>query len=107
MPLYTLSVDGRAVLVFHAQDLADAEDCMADEEGWTQYIRATRSNGVPVMGANSQWSLTEATPEQRAVWETKVNDLMLDGHLDAREDAEEENYAVFLVAVDPPDSLSL
>ena len=101
MPLYTVQIDGRDIPVFYAEDLAAADDCMADEEGWTQYIRATRSNGVPVMGANSQWSLTEATAEQRERWGAEVNDLMLD-----REDAEAQNHPVFLVAVDPPDSLS-
>ena len=102
MPLYTIWIDGRDILVFYAESVEEADECMWDEEGFTQYIRATRSGGVPVMGANSQWLLTEATAEQRAAWEKQVNELMLD-----RKDAEEQNHPVFLVAVDPPDSLSL
>ena len=106
MPLYTLSVDGRDVLVFYAESVEEADECMLDEEGWTQYIRATRSGGVPVMGANSQWSIVDATPEQRERWETEVNGLIADGRLRV-EDMEAQNHPVFLVAVDPPDSLSL
>ena len=99
MPLFTLSVDGRDILVFHAQDAEEADECMHDEEGFTQYVRATRSNGVPVMGANSQWSIVDATPEQRAVWEAKVNELIADSGLSV-EDMEAQNHPVFLVAVD-------
>ena len=102
MPLYTVQIDGRDILVFYAESAEEADECMWDEEGFTQYVRATRSGGVPVMGANSQWSLNEPTPEQRVVWETEVNGLMLD-----RKDAEEQNHPVFLVAVDPPDSFSV
>ena len=96
MPLFTLEISGRPVLVFSEGDRGAAEELVASSIG--PDLLDFEEEGRPVWDGEDELSVRDADPEEAARWEQ--------GRAEAQQDAdapgdegEPDGVAVFLIEV--------
>jgi hypothetical protein len=103
MPIFTIDVEGRAVLSFVAPNLFTAEAALEDEDErlWDGLSDVANLDGSPLLRADAKLSIREATGEEQAVWHAGVALAIDQGALENSHDAVTQGFAVYLVAVGP------
>jgi hypothetical protein len=95
MPLFTLDVQGRPVLVFLQQDRDAATELVSSTIA--PDLLELEEDGSPVWDGEGELSVRDASPGETSQWEDAFGQALEDG--DATE-ADREGYAVFLIEVD-------
>ena len=93
--LFTLEIDGRAVLVMAEDDPAAAEET-ARAAPMTEQLAALEHAGRRLWDGRSRPQLRPATAPEAATWRDAFAEALADG--DAYED-EADSWAVFLIEV--------
>lgn len=103
MPIFTIEVQGRAVLAFVAPNLFTAQAALEDEGERIQsgLTNVANPDGSPLMDARARVTVREAQPEEESVWHAGVSVAIEEGALSGPHDAITEGFAVYLVAVTP------
>ena len=97
MPLFTLEIAGRPVLVFSEDDRGGAEELVASSIG-PDLLDFEEEEGRPVWDGEEELSVRDADPEEAARWEQGRAEAQQD--VDAAGDEEKpDGFAVFLIEV--------
>ncbi len=96
MPLFTLEVSGRPVLVFSEDDRGAAEELATSSIG--PDLLDFEEEGRPVWDGEEELSVREATSEEAARWEQGRAEAQRNAVADEQEP---DGFAVFLIEVDP------
>ena len=98
MPLFTLEVSGRPVLVFSEDDCGGAEELVASTIG-PDLLDFEEEGGRPVWDGEEGLSVRDADPGEAVRWEQGRAEAQQDA--DADDEEEPDGFAVFLIeAVD-------
>lgn len=100
MPLFTLEISGRPVLVFSEDDRGGAKELAASSIG--PDLLDFEEEGRPVWDGEEELSVRDATPEEAASWEQGRAEARQDAEAAGGDEGEEpDGFAVFLIeAVD-------
>ena len=98
MPLFTVEVAGRPVLVFSEEDRGAAERLLASSIGPDLLDFDEAEEGRPVWDGEEELTVREARPEEAAHWEQGLAEARQE---DGSGEADAESHAVFLIEVDP------
>jgi len=97
MPLFTLEISGRPVLVFSEDDRGAAERLAASTIG-ADLLEFEEEGGRPVWDGEDELSVRDAGPDEAARWEQGRAEAQQDA--DADDEGEEpDGFAVFLIEV--------
>jgi hypothetical protein len=96
MPLFTLEVSGRPVLVFSEDDRGAAERLAASSIG--PDLLDFEEEGRPVWDGEDELSVRDAGPDEAARWEQGRAEAQQDADA-AGDDQEADGFAVFLIEV--------
>jgi hypothetical protein len=97
MPLFTVEVAGRPVLVFSEEDRGAAEKLLVSSIG-PDLLDFEEEEGRPVWDGEEELTVREARPEEADRWEQGLAEARRD---DGSGEADDESHAVFLIEVDP------
>ncbi len=99
MPLFTLEVSGRPVLVFSEDDRGAAEELATSSIG--PDLLDFEEEGRPVWDGEEELSVREATSEEAARWEQGRAEAQQDADAADGDDEGEgsDGFAVFLIEV--------
>ncbi len=100
MPLFTVEVSGRPVLVFSEEDRGAAETLLVSSIG-PDLLEFEEEEGRPVWDGEEELSVREANPEEAARWEQGLAEAKRD---DGSGGPDPEGYAVFLIEVEGDDA---
>src|SRR5262249_46173601 len=103
MPIFTIEVEGRAVLSFVAPNLRVAQAALEDEGDRLRDGLSDIANldGTALMRDGAKICIREATDEEESVWHAGVALAVNQGALEYAHDAISEGFAVYLIAVSP------
>lgn len=95
MPLFTVEVVGRPVLVFSGKDHRAAEDILGSSIG--PALQDFEEEGDPVWDGEGELSVREASLEEVARWEEGLSEAK---QSDGSGEQDPAGYAVFLIEVE-------
>ncbi len=98
MPLFTVEVSGRPVLVFSEEDRGAAERLLVSSIGPDLLDFEEAEEGRPVWDGEEELTVRDADPEESARWEQGLAEARRD---DRSGEVDEGSHAVFLIEVDP------
>ncbi len=97
MPLFTLEISGRPVLVFSEEDRGAAGELVASSIG--PDLLEFEEEGRPVWDGEEELSVRDADPEEAARWEQGRAEARQDADAAGDEGEEPDGFAVFLIEV--------
>lgn len=97
MPLFTLAVQGRPVLVLAQQDLDMAEDLVTS--AIAPDLAELEEAGRPVWDGESELTVRNATPDETSRWELAFAQAKDEGEAT---EGDREGFAVFLIPIEDP-----
>ena len=98
MPLFTVEVAGRPVLVFSEASQASAEEILASLIG--PDLQEFECDGVPVWDGEAPLAVRDADPVETTRWEQGLAEAQEDSAGDPDGPGDGDDFAVFLIDLD-------
>jgi hypothetical protein len=98
MPLFTVEVADRPVLVFSEASRESAQDILASLIG--PDLQEFESNGVPVWDGEAPLAVRDANPVETMRWEQGLEEARADSAGEEDGPGDGDDFAVFLIDLD-------